>query len=227
MVTSFEGKHGSIRYFLKVELDKPWTLNHKMKKLFTVINPIDINQREFLMPIFNECSKTVCCWFCASGPISINVKTDRRGYCPGESIVLNAFFDNNGNRNVVPNASLHQVQTYNASGKHFVQNNKLVTLSGSVVAANSAHEWNSKLIKIPAVSPTINSVLIKVEYYVKVSLLIPGSYSLQCILPIAIGTVPYRRNLCSSISYRMMPPSITNHDCKILKQIFRSFFSYV
>ena len=49
MVTSFEGKHGSIRYYLKAELDKPWAFNHKLKKLFTVINPIDINEREYLV----------------------------------------------------------------------------------------------------------------------------------------------------------------------------------
>ena len=212
MVTSFEGKCGSIRYFLKAELDKPWTLNHKLKKLFTVINPIDINQREFTMPIFNECSKTLCCWLCASGPISINVKTDRRGYCPGEAIVLNAFFENNGNRNVIPNASLYQIQTYNASGKHFIQTSKLVAITGSSVPAKSSHEWNAKLIKIPAVSPTIGSVLIKVEYFVKVSLLIPGSYSLSCVLPIIIGTVPYRRNQSPSVHYQMMPTAHNLHD---------------
>ena len=159
------------------------------------------------MPIFNQCSKTICCWFCTSGPVTINVKTDRRGYCPGESIVLNALFDNNGNRNVIPNASLYQIQTYNASGKHFIQTNKLVTITGSSIPSRNSHEWSSKLIKIPAVSPTINSVLIKVEYFVKVSLLIPGSYSLSCILPIIIGTVPFRRNAFSSINYQLMPPS--------------------
>jgi hypothetical protein len=49
MATSFEGKHGSIRYFVVVELDKKWALNYKIKKLFTLVNPIDINQREFLV----------------------------------------------------------------------------------------------------------------------------------------------------------------------------------
>lgn len=205
MVTSFEGKHGSIRYFLKAELDKPWTLNHKLKKMFTLITPVDINQREYLVPIFNQCSKTICCWLCTSGPISINVKTDRRGFCPGESICLSALFENSGNRTVIPNASLYQIQTYNASGKHFIQTNKLVALTGSSVQPKSSHEWNNKLIKIPAASPTITSALIKVEYFVKVSLLIPGSYSLSCILPIVIGTVPYRRNQASITNYQLLP----------------------
>lgn len=147
--------------------------------------------------------------------MSINVRTDRRGYCPGESIVLNAFFENSGNRNIIPNSTLFQITTYNASGKHFVQTNKLVTITGSQIAAGSTHEWISKLIKIPAVSPTITSVLIKVEYFVKVSLQIPGSYSLSCILPIIVGTVPYRQNLSRSIHYQLMPSSII-YDGKIM-----------
>lgn len=208
IVTSFEGKHGSIRYYLKAELDKPWTLNHKIKKLFTVITPIDINEREYLIPVCNEASKYYCCWFCRSGPISLNVKTDRRGYCPGESIVLNALFENSGNRSVLPQASLYQCQTFNASSKHVVATNKIASLTGTSISSKSFGEWDSKLLKIPAVSPSINSVLIRVDYFVKISLFIPGSYSLTCVLPIVIGTVPYRRNQSASAVSHLMPSQI-------------------
>ena len=59
IATSFEGKHGSIRYWLKVEMDKPWSFNHKTKKAFTVISPIDINQPEYVVshphfPVFKR-----------------------------------------------------------------------------------------------------------------------------------------------------------------------------
>ena len=47
VATSFEGKHGSIRFWLKAEMDKPWSFNHKTKKAFTVISPIDINKAEY------------------------------------------------------------------------------------------------------------------------------------------------------------------------------------
>ena len=133
MFTSFEGKHGSIRYFLKLELDQPWSWNQKLKKLFTVISPIDINESQFLVPVSNDCSKTTCCWFCTSGPISINVYTDRRGYCPGESILLNALFENNGKRRVTPMASLYQIQTYIANGKNIVITNKLNSVTGKSI----------------------------------------------------------------------------------------------
>lgn len=43
-------------------------------------------------------------------------------------------------------------------------------------------------------------------------LLIPGSYSLSCVLPIIVGTVPYRRNLCTSAIYQMMPSGFNRQD---------------
>ena len=52
IATSFEGKHGSIRYWLKAEMDKPWSFNHKTKKAFTVISPIDINKAEYQVRIY-------------------------------------------------------------------------------------------------------------------------------------------------------------------------------
>ena len=36
------------------------------------------------LPVENSVEKTLCCWLCTSGPISITARTDRRGYCPGE-----------------------------------------------------------------------------------------------------------------------------------------------
>lgn len=47
--TSFEGKYGSVRYWLKGEVEKPWSFNHKTKKAFTVISHIDINRSEYLV----------------------------------------------------------------------------------------------------------------------------------------------------------------------------------
>ena len=32
--------------------------------------------------------KTLCCWFCASGPISLSAKIERKGYTPGEPHLL-------------------------------------------------------------------------------------------------------------------------------------------
>jgi hypothetical protein len=61
--TSFEGKHGSIRYWLKAEMDKPWSFNHRTKKAFTVISPIDINKAEYqvlVLPLLSPPCMVMC-----------------------------------------------------------------------------------------------------------------------------------------------------------------------
>ncbi|KAG7277798.1 hypothetical protein CRUP_026099 [Coryphaenoides rupestris] len=43
LATSFEGKHGSVRYWVKAELQRSWLLPVKVKKEFIVFEHIDIN----------------------------------------------------------------------------------------------------------------------------------------------------------------------------------------
>ncbi|KAK0055336.1 arrestin domain-containing protein 3 [Biomphalaria pfeifferi] len=192
--TSFEGKHGSIRYWLKAEMDKPWSFNHKTKKAFTVISPIDINRPEYQVQVESSVEKTLCCWLCTSGPISITSRTDRRGYCPGESIAISAEFDNHSSRTVIPYATLYQSQTFFASGKSRVRRTKFTVLTGLPVAPGTRGSWDSQLLKIPAVTPSIiNCCVMKVDYYVKVALHINGAYNLTMHLPVVIGTVPFRQ----------------------------------
>lgn len=196
IATSFEGKHGNIRYWLKAEMDKPWGFNNKTKKAFTVISPIDINKPEYQVCVESSVEKTLCCWLFTSGPISITARTDRKGYCPGESIAISAEFDNLSKRTVIPYATLYQTQAYFASGKSRIRETKFTVLTGLPVGPGTRGSWDSQLLKIPAVSPSIiNCCVMKVDYFVKVALHIPGAYNLTMHLPITIGTVPFRRGV--------------------------------
>ncbi len=66
----------------------------------------------FQSPVSREDEKTVCCCLTPwnSGQVSMYVSTDRRGYCPGESVAMDAFFSNQSTRRVRPEAALHQTQ---------------------------------------------------------------------------------------------------------------------
>ncbi|XP_037563870.1 arrestin domain-containing protein 3 [Dermacentor silvarum] len=193
VTTSFEGKYGSVRYWLKAEVEKPWSFNHKTKKAFTVISPIDINRNEYLTAVESSVEKTLCCWCCTSGPISLYARTDRKGYCPGESIAITADFENLSGRTVVPHATLHQTQTFLAGGKSRSRHCKFTTVTGVALQPGRSANWDAQLLKIPAVSPSItNCCLIHVEYTVRITLQIPGAYNLFVDLPIVIGTVPLR-----------------------------------
>ncbi|OBS77267.1 hypothetical protein A6R68_16281, partial [Neotoma lepida] len=59
----------------------------------------------------------VGCWLFTSGPVSLSVKIERKGYCNGEAIPIYAEIENCSSRLIVPKAAIFQTQTYLASGK--------------------------------------------------------------------------------------------------------------
>ncbi|KAG0437320.1 hypothetical protein HPB47_017494 [Ixodes persulcatus] len=145
------------------------------------------------MPVESSVEKTLCCWCCTSGPISLYARTDRKGYCPGESIAITADFENLSSRTVVPHATLHQTQTFLAGGKSRSRHCKFTIVTGVAIQPGRSANWDAQLLKIPAVSPSItNCCLIHVEYAVRITLQIPGAYNLSVDLPIVVGTVPLR-----------------------------------
>lgn len=144
------------------------------------------------------------CWCFISGPISLHVRTDRKGYCPGESIAITARFENNSNRSLTPTVSLYQTQTASAGGKCMLRKFKLTSITGLVIDPRSSVEWDAIPLKVPAVSPTINNCcLIRVEYFVRVVLEVRGGKNLTTDLPIIVGTVPFRTN---STNCNQLPP---------------------
>ncbi|XP_041792403.1 RNA demethylase ALKBH5-like [Chelmon rostratus] len=84
LATSFEGKHGSVRYWVKAELHRPWLLPMKTNKEFTQERTLLLLTLFLFLqsPQAGTKDKTLCCWFCTSGPISLSAKIERKGYTP-------------------------------------------------------------------------------------------------------------------------------------------------
>ncbi|XP_026210463.1 arrestin domain-containing protein 3b [Anabas testudineus] len=191
LATSFEGKHGNVRYWVKAELHRPWLLPVKVKKEFIVFEHIDINTPLLLAPQAGTKEKTLCCWFCASGPISLSAKIERKGYTPGESIQIFAEVENCSSRVVVPKAALYQTQTFFAKGKGKQIQQLVSNLRGDPLLQGKSQSWEGKLLKIPPVSPSIlDCPIIRVEYALMVYVDIPGGLNLSLSLPLVIGTIP-------------------------------------
>ncbi|KAJ6220396.1 hypothetical protein RDWZM_006208 [Blomia tropicalis] len=207
--TSFEGKYGNVRYWIKAEIEKPWSFDYRTKKAFTLISPIDINRSEYLVPLEKSIEKTFCCLWCTSGHIGLYAKTERIGYCPGESIAINAEFENHTRRTIIPQATLHQTQLFLASGKVRSRTIKFTTVTGIAIQPHKTATWDGQMLKIPPISPSIlNCRLIRVEYMIRISLHIPlGGYRCSVDLPIVIGTVPFNStNHSNGNSYQATPP---------------------
>ncbi|XP_053735041.1 arrestin domain-containing protein 3-like [Synchiropus splendidus] len=191
LATSFEGKHGSVRYWVKAELHRPWMLPVRAKKEFIVFEHIDINTPLLLAPQAGTKEKTLCCWFCASGPISLSAKIERKGYTPGESIQIFAEVENCSSRVVVPKAALYQTQTFFAKGKGKQIQQLVSNLRGEALAQGRSQSWEGRLLKIPPVSPSIlDCPIIRVEYVLVVYVDVPGGLNLSLSLPLVIGTIP-------------------------------------
>ncbi|KAM8828958.1 arrestin domain-containing protein 3-like [Spinachia spinachia] len=191
LATSFEGKHGSVRYWVKAELHRPWLLPLKVKKELIVFEHIDINTPLLLAPQAGSKEKTLCCWFCASGPISLSAKIERKGYTPGESIQIFAETENCSSRVVVPKAALYQTQTFFAKGKGKQIQQLVSNLRGDPLPQGKSQSWEGKLLRIPPVSPSIlDCPIIRVEYNLVVYVDVPGGLNLSLSLPLVIGTIP-------------------------------------
>ena len=45
--STYEGKHGHVKYWLKAILDRPWKEDKTVVEAFTVTEKVDVNQPEF------------------------------------------------------------------------------------------------------------------------------------------------------------------------------------
>ncbi|XP_019368724.1 PREDICTED: arrestin domain-containing protein 2, partial [Gavialis gangeticus] len=191
LATSFEGKHGSVRYWVKAKLHRPWAVVKAVKKEFTVIEPIDINTPALLAPQAGAKEKLARAWYCNRGQVSVTAKIDRKGYTPGEVIPIFAEIDNGTSRAVVPRAAIIQTQTFVARGIKKQKTVVVASMAGDPVAAGKRDVWHGRALKIPPVGPSILQCrVLQVEYSLKVCVDIPGTSKLLLELPLVIGTIP-------------------------------------
>ncbi|XP_078527070.1 arrestin domain-containing protein 2-like [Lissotriton helveticus] len=192
-VTSFEGKHGSVHYWVKAKLHRPWAPVRKAKVDLTVIHPIDVNTPALLAPQRVTKEKKAHTWYCNLGQVYLTVKIDHKGYTPGEDIVIFADIDNATSKAVVPKAAIIQTQTFAARGITKQKVAMVATLTGEAVPPRKRETWQGRTLKVPPLCPSIAQCrIIRVEYALKVYVEIPSSSMLFLQLPLVIGTIPLR-----------------------------------
>ncbi|KAK2087711.1 Arrestin domain-containing protein 2 [Saguinus oedipus] len=191
LVTSFEGKHGSVRYCIKATLHRPWIPARRARKVFTVIEPVDINTPALLAPQAGAQEKVARSWYRNRGLISLSAKIDRKGYTPGEVIPVFAEIDNSSTRPVLPRAAVVQTQTFMARGARKQKQAVVASLAGEPVGPGQRVLWQGRALRIPPVGPSIlHCRVLHVDYALQVCVDIPGTSRLLLELPLVIGTIP-------------------------------------
>uniref|UniRef100_A0A4W3GHF4 Thioredoxin-interacting protein n=1 Tax=Callorhinchus milii TaxID=7868 RepID=A0A4W3GHF4_CALMI len=190
LAPSFQGKYGGVSYFITAYIDQDQLPPLEARKSFEVVENIDVNTPSLLSPVGGSKEKRVTFFFLSDGYVCIAAKIDRKGYCPGE-IAINAQFQNNCSRIVVPKAAILAKQTYLVNGRTKIFREKLTSVRGNHIITGMSVSWQGKSLRIPKVTPSINSNMIRLEYSLLIYVHIPGTNKLVLELPVVIGTIPY------------------------------------
>ncbi|XP_067834205.1 thioredoxin-interacting protein-like [Heptranchias perlo] len=191
---SFEGKYGEVCYLVTAYVDQEKLPSLETSQSFEVVEPIDVNTPTLLSPVGGSNKKNVTCFFLSDGYVCIAAKIDRKGYCQGDEICINAQFQNNCSRIVVPKAAILAKQTYRVNGSTKVVKKKLNSVRGNHIISGMSDAWCEKSLRVPTVRPSMSCDscdIIRLEYSLLIYVHIPGSKKLILDLPLVIGTIPY------------------------------------
>ncbi|XP_026156359.1 thioredoxin interacting protein a [Mastacembelus armatus] len=189
LVSSYKGKFGYVQYYVKAFMERPHQPTLECKKPFEVEEPLDVNTPDLLSPTGGMKEKKVTCMFIPDGQVSLNAKIERRGFCEGEDICINAKFENTCSRIVVPKAAIIAKHTYQANGRTKVFRQKLSSVRGNHIISGMCDAWQAKTIRVPKIKPSmLGCNIIRVEYALMIYVHIPGSEKLILELPLVIGT---------------------------------------
>ncbi|KAL6113836.1 arrdc1 [Pungitius sinensis] len=187
--TSFEGRYGRIVYRVRAFIDTPRFLkDYNTEKAFYLLRFLNLNK---VPDIWGTCSSAVKQQFTymlvKTGTVVLKAQSDRKGYTPDQIIqVLVNIHNQSGKTTGNMAASLMQRVTYETKRPtHDVRT--IAEVEGGVVKAGKELEWKEQII-VPLLpqSSLAGCDLIKIEYYVKVSLKSPD---VMLALPIHIGNV--------------------------------------
>ncbi|KAJ8947009.1 hypothetical protein NQ318_019090 [Aromia moschata] len=183
---TFNCEYGSISYKLVAFVDRPMAFDYEDQVIFVVMAPIDLNLLQIpqlLEPTSYSSEKTVCCWCCAQGPISLDVELPRRTLVPGETVNVTARLSNMSNTNVDGvHFELKQNITCLADDPNKAEkdyHNTLVDLNDVGLGAHGEHTYTFNVL-LPANIPLPNfslCKLFKVEYIYKVEAKLPSMHN--------------------------------------------------
>lgn len=196
--SSIEGEHGAVRWFLKVEVDKPFpSINNKWYRAFTVLSCLDINEPVYQVPISKAMTKTVskALGLGNAGTLRLSVKTDRFGYCCGERIILTMEAANDSSKDMGKvSASLIQRVVFTANDESKTTDLCLFPVETETpLAKGTTMTLTDVQIPIPAVPPSTRKRtchIISCTYQIKATVHVPWGLNLDVVVPIAIGTIP-------------------------------------
>ncbi|CAL8346645.1 unnamed protein product [Lota lota] len=191
--SSFMAYHGQIVYTLVVAFDRPWHLTKAYETELNFANHTILTY-ELMSPLSGSNGMALCCLWCASGPISMNVRLERKAFLPGEHVKILCEFSNASSRTATTKARLLQKQvfyTHNRVCKMIVRQH-LASQAGDRVGPHSSDVHSELTLAVPSNVPfTIsNCAILEVSYLIEVRLSVKCFSDLRVLCPIVICNLP-------------------------------------
>ncbi|KAH8280913.1 hypothetical protein KR054_004490 [Drosophila jambulina] len=195
--SSFEGRHGCIRYIVKVLLIRPWKFDQAYTKGFTVLKMLDLNfdTPQLRLAAHSEGYRTFCCGPCKTDPLKLELHLPQAGYVPGQRIPVTVVVVNN---TAVAVSELRLslvmlVRYYSVSPEHSrVERIIISRAKGDSVLKQCTRSLTIDL-PVPATPPTCVELsnLIQIAYQLEVEALVKSLREQQLmVMPVTIGTIP-------------------------------------
>ncbi|XP_063803213.1 thioredoxin-interacting protein [Pseudophryne corroboree] len=187
--STFKGKYGSVKYWVKAFLERPSHPAQEVQKKFEVVDFVDVNTPDLMSPISGKKYKKMTCLFIPDGHITMSASINRKGFCEGDDICISADFENTCSRIVVPKAAIVAKHTYLANGLTKVFTQKLCSVRGGHIISGMTDSWRGKSIRVPKLKPSILGCnILRVEYSLLVYVSVPGAKKVILDLPLVIGS---------------------------------------
>ncbi|XP_053725707.1 arrestin domain-containing protein 1a [Synchiropus splendidus] len=187
--TSFEGKYGRIVYRVRAFIDTPrFAKDYSTEKPFYLLRLLNLNEVPDIWEASSSAVKQQFTYMLMkTGTVVLKAETDMKGYTPGQNIQVTAHVHNQSGKSTGNiSASLVQRVTYETK-KPTHDLRTIAEVQGGAVKGGKEVEWKDQII-VPSLpqSSQAGCDLIKIEYFVQVSLKSPD---VLLTLPICIGNV--------------------------------------
>ncbi|PSN36737.1 hypothetical protein C0J52_23614 [Blattella germanica] len=200
---SFESPNGYVRYSVTAYVDECDGCLQTAVAFFTVNAILDLNKiPKCKQPCTDWAQQDVCLFCFKCGPVSAVLNIPRRGFVPGEHILINAEINNLHSKPIsYVKATLVQVIKYHhKTGPRKMKRAVAEVLRGSVMPYQS-QVWREEPLQIPpiAASRLSHCSLIDVWYNLYMHMCSNGLAVGETVkllkVPIIIGTIPLRQQM--------------------------------
>ncbi|XP_032579442.1 arrestin domain-containing protein 17 [Drosophila sechellia] len=195
--SSFEGRHGCIRYIVKVLLIRPWKFDQAYTKGFTVLKMLDLNfdTPQLKSAAHSEGYRTFCCGPCKTDPLKLEVNLPQAGYVPGQKIPVTIVVVNNTALAVseLRLSLVMLVRYYSVSPEHSRVERIIISRAKGESVLKQCTRSQTIDLPVPSTPPTCVELsnLIQIAYQLEVEALVKSLREQQLmVMPVTIGTIP-------------------------------------